>query len=389
MIDATHERLEATIALLDRLVAFDTESAKSNLDLVAFVEAYLSSIGVMSVRLPSAEGDKAALFATVGPARDGGVVLSCHSDVVPVAGQAWSADPFRLRREGGRLTARGACDMKGFLAACLAMMETFARAPLSAPVHLLMSYDEETTCLGPLDAIARFGAGFPRPGAVIVGEPTLMQVADAHKSVAAYTTTVFGRAAHSSNPALGANAIDGACALVADLAAFADELREQGDASGRFDPAASTVSVGLIEGGTARNILAERCAFHWEFRGLPDSAPDVALRRLDDAARERVLPRMRVHAPESRVETSADVEVPGLAPEPDSRALTLGLRLTRSNHAIAVSYATEAGRFQAAGVPTIVCGPGDIAQAHQPDEFITEAQLVACLRFLDALSLEL
>ena len=200
------DRLAATIGILEKLVAFDTESTKSNLDIVAFVENHLTGLGVTTLRLPNAAGDKAALFATVGPARDGGVVLSCHSDVVPVAGQAWSSDPFRLRREADRLYGRGACDMKGFVAACLATMESYARQPLNAPIHFLMSYDEETTCLGPVDAINRFGSDLPRPGAVIVGEPTLMEVADAHKSVVAFSTKVFGRAAHSSNPPLGASA---------------------------------------------------------------------------------------------------------------------------------------------------------------------------------------
>ena len=324
-----HNRLAATIDLLEKLVAFDTESAKSNLDIVAFVEGHLQTLGIASLRLPNAAGDKAALFATVGPARDGGVVLSCHSDVVPVAGQAWSSDPFKLRRDGDRLYGRGACDMKGFVAACLATMENYARQPLNAPIHFLMSYDEETTCLGPVDAINRFGGDLPRPAAVIVGEPTLMEVADAHKSISAFSTRVFGRAAHSSNPTLGASAIEGAAALIGELYRYAEELLSQGDPSGRFDPAASTVSVGVIEGGTARNILAERCAFQWEFRGLPDAPRDAALRRLEAYAESVVLPRMRGHAPESRVETSVYNEVPGLAPEPGSRAETIALRLTR------------------------------------------------------------
>ena len=203
--------------MLAGLVGFDTESSKSNLALVASVEAYLAACGVDYVKIPNETGDKAALFLTIGPKVDGGVVLSGHTDVVPVEGQNWTSDPFTLRREGGRLFGRGACDMKGFDSICLAMIPEFQKAKLSRPIHILLSYDEETTCRGPLDTIARFGVDLPRPAAVLVGEPTLMQVADAHKAVVTYRTTVHGHEAHSSKPYLGANAVETACDLVSDL----------------------------------------------------------------------------------------------------------------------------------------------------------------------------
>ncbi|MFN3889417.1 MAG: acetylornithine deacetylase [Beijerinckiaceae bacterium] len=381
-------RLNAAIEILDRLIAFDTESSKSNLELVAFVEDLLRAHEVPFVIVPNATGDKAAIFVTIGPMIDGGVVLSGHTDVVPVTGQAWTGDPFKLRREGSRLYGRGATDMKGFDAVCLAMIEEFKRAPLRKPIHILLSYDEETTCAGPLDTIARFGLDLPRPGAVVVGEPTLMEVADAHKSIATFYTTVRGLEAHSSKPNLGANAIEGAAALVADLYRFADELAASGG-DDRFDPPTSTLSVGTICGGTARNILAKECSFHWEFRGLPGEPQDIALRRLEHCASETVLPRMRRHAPEASVETVVEVEVPGLSADHGSLAETLALKLTRSNRTIAVPYATEAGRFQNAGIPTVVCGPGSIDQAHQPDEFIEVAELSRCIAFLRALASEL
>ncbi len=383
------QRMEDAIALLERLVAFDTESSKSNLDIIAFVEDYLRARGVPHVRAPNAAGDKAALFATIGPMRDGGIVLSGHTDVVPVAGQAWTSYPFALRREGGRLYGRGTCDMKGFGAIALSMIEEFQRAPLRAPVHILLSYDEETTCLGPVDTIARFGLDLPTPAAVIVGEPTRMQIADAHKSVSTYVTRVVGHEAHSSNPALGANAIEGACELVADLYRFAEELAAAGDPSGRFIPAASTISVGTIHGGSARNILAKECVFHWEFRGLPDAPRDAALKRLEAHAAAVVLPKLRRHAPHARIETTTEVEVPGLAPEPGSVAERLAFKLARANSTMAVSFATEAGRFQGAGVPTVVCGPGGIEQAHQPDEYLEESEVAACVAFMRALAGEL
>lgn len=384
-------RLLSAIDVLERLVSFDTESSKSNLALVAFVETLLRAHGVPYVVVPNATGDKAAIFVTIGPMTDGGIVLSGHTDVVPVTGQAWTGDPFTLRREGTRLYGRGATDMKGFDAVCLAMIEEFKRAPLKKPIHILLSYDEETTCAGPLDTIARFGVDLPRPGAVIVGEPTLMEVADAHKSIATFYTTVRGLEAHSSKPDLGANAIEGAASLIADLYRFAGEMAEgkAGPTDPRFDPPSSTLSVGTIHGGTARNILAKECAFHWEFRGLPGLPQDIALRRLERHAEEVVLPRMRRHAPEASVETLVEVEVPGLSAEHGSAAETLALKLTRSNRTIAVPYATEAGRFQNAGVPTIVCGPGAIDQAHQPDEFIETGEMARCIAFMRSLAAEL
>lgn len=382
------ERLALAIETIADLVAFDTESSKSNLPIIDFIATHLEARGVPFVRVPNAAGDKAALFATIGPMVDGGIVLSGHTDVVPVAGQAWTSDPFRLRRDGDRLYGRGACDMKGFDGTVLAMVDEFLAAPLVRPIHILLSYDEETTCLGPVDTIRRFGADLPRPAAVIVGEPTRMEVADAHKGVATYITQVTGREAHSSKPMLGANAIEAACALVGEIYRIGGAFEAAADPANRFEPAWSTVSVGEIHGGTARNILAKECRLHWEFRNLPGVAPGAALAQLNDFATREVLPKLRRYAPEASIVTFTEVEVPALAPEPGSPAETLALRLTRSNRTIAVPYATEAGRFQSAGVPTIVCGPGSIDQAHQPDEWIDIGQIEACIGFLRRLVAE-
>ena len=383
------DRRGAATALLAELVGFDTESARSNLPLIERVEAYLRDLGIRFTRVPNAAGDKAALFATVGPNVDGGVVLSAHTDVVPVKGQDWTGDPFTLREDDGRLYGRGACDMKGFAAVALAMMPTFQRATLKKPVHLLLSYDEEIGCLGPLDTIRRFGVDLPRPAITIVGEPTSMAVVDAHKSISTYHTTVRGVEAHSANPMFGASAVEGACALVADLYALQAELEREGDPSGRFTPPYSTVHVGTIEGGTARNILAKVCRFSWEFRGLPGADPKRAIKRLDAFAERVVRPRLTRFTDRAGIETLCDVEVPGLAAVPGSPAETLAKALTRSNGVEAVSFVTEAGQFQAAGIPTIVCGPGSIAQAHQPDEYIAVSEIEACLAFMDRLAIEL
>ncbi|KQT07388.1 acetylornithine deacetylase [Methylobacterium sp. Leaf399] len=383
---SAHGRRLTHLELLERLVAFDTESSKTNLPLVDMVCDYLAGWGVPTVRVPNAAGDKAAIFATLGPRVDGGVVLSGHTDVVPVTGQAWTGDPFALRVEDGRAIGRGAVDMKGFCALALAAVPDFLAAGLKRPIHILLSYDEETTCLGVADTIARFGADLPRPGAVVVGEPTDMEVADAHKSIVTYLTTVHGHEAHSAKPMLGANAVMAAADLVSELNRIADAMIARGDASGRFDPPATTVHVGTIHGGTARNILPKVCTFHWEFRGLPDldmaEIPALFEARVAAVTRDR----LNRYGPFGRIETLEEVAVPGLAPEPGSDAERLALRLAGRNHTISVPYATEAGRFQAAGIPTVVCGPGSIDQAHQPDEFITLAALQAGAAFMRRLA---
>ena len=379
-------RSAACLATIERLVAFDTESEKSNLALIEWIEGELLRQDVSFVRLPNRSGDKAAIFATIGPMVDGGVVLSGHTDVVPVAGQPWTSDPFALRRDGTRLYGRGACDMKGFVGVALAMTEEFRAANLRRPIHFLFSYDEETTCLGPVDAIARFGQDFPRPQCVIVGEPTSMQVADAHKSVTSYLTTVRGKEAHSSRPALGANAIEAACELVTEIYRFGAGLAGGSD---RFDPPGSTLSVGVIRGGTARNILARECSFQWEFRCEPEIAADAALQKMEAYAASVVLPKLRRRAPDAAIETVTQVAVPGLRAEPGSSAEALALRLARANHTIAAPFAAEAGRFQGAGVPTVLCGPGSIDQAHQPDEFIEIEEIESCISFMRRLAAEL
>jgi len=380
--------LDRAIALLDRLVGFDTESSRSNLPLIDFVEDYLLGLGARFTRIPNAEGDKAALFATFGPDVDGGVVLSGHTDVVPVTGQKWTSPPFTLRRDGDRLYGRGTCDMKGFDALCLAMAPEFLAAPLKKPIHIMLSYDEETSCAGCLDTIARFGRDLPRPALAVIGEPTMMQVADAHKSVATYRTCVTGHEAHSSKPWLGISAVHVACELVAALERIGRELEADRDPHGRFAPAFSTVHVGIIQGGTARNIMARQCEFFWEFRGLPHAPQNQALEKFEAVCAALAAERFGKF-PNAKIETFVEIEAPGLRAEPDSPATTLALAAAQANHTIAVPYATEAGQFQRGGVPSVICGPGSIDQAHQPDEFIEIAQLQAGVAFLRRLASQL
>jgi acetylornithine deacetylase len=379
----------STLDILETLVAIDTVSDKSNLPLIDWVKAYLDGFGIPYLVAPNPDGTKACLYATIGPAVAGGVVLSGHTDVVPVTGQAWSTDPFKLRREGTRLYGRGACDMKGFDAVCLAMAPELMKLPLKAPVHILLSYDEETTCEGPLDIIARMGKDLPRPKAVIVGEPTSMQVADAHKSVGTFWTTVHGFEVHSSMPRKGVNAVSGGAMIVAELERIFEEMVERGDATGRFDPPYTSVHVGTINGGTARNITAKECRINWEYRGVPGLDDAEIPARLQAFIDNEVMPRLARHGGKPGVTTIRDVLVPGLAPDPGSVAETLAMRLTNTNRTITVPYGSEAGQFQKAGIPTVLCGPGDIAQAHQPDEWIEEAELVRCEAFVRGLGREL
>ena len=370
------------VALLERLVAFDTESHRSNLSLVEAVAAHCRAEGVPFSVVPNSDGTKAAIMATVGPMVDGGLVLSGHTDVVPVAGQAWLGDPYKLRQDGSRLHGRGACDMKGFDALALAMIPEIKAANLPVPVHILLSYDEEVTCLGAVDMITRFGTEFPRPHSVIVGEPTMLQVADAHKSVCTYETRVIGRAAHSAKPACGADAIAAACEIVCELTRLGRHFEQEGDTTGRFDPAHSTIHAGLIRGGNARNILAASCDLSWEFRGLPGLSLDTARRHLERFVATTALPKLNRYGVWGSISTAVEIEVPGLEEETGSPAELLCLRAAQLDRTIAVPYATEAGRFQAAGLPTVVCGPGNIDQAHQPDEYIEVDQLGSGLEFM-------
>jgi acetylornithine deacetylase len=371
--------------LLSALIAFDTTSAKSNLPLIAFVEEYLKGHGIDSVLVPSPDGEKADLFATIGPKGDGGIGLSGHSDCVPVEGQHWTSDPFTLTERGGRLYGRGTCDMKGFIACVLASVPLFKSRALVEPIHIVISYDEEVGCTGVRPLIARLGRDLPRPRAIIVGEPSSMQVIDAHKRIDAYRTRVQGREAHSSLPGIGVNAISAAAALIAELDRIgADIVARQNDP--RFEPPFSTVSVGTIKGGTATNIVPKNCEFRWQVRSLPDAPQGEVPQELEAFADSALLPLMRQVAEDTAIETLNEGSVPAFVAAADSDAVALALALTGAEHTHAVPYATEAGLFEQAGCPAVICGPGDIAQAHAADEYVSLDQLDACMTFLEGLA---
>jgi acetylornithine deacetylase len=371
--------------LLAKLVAFDTTSARSNLEAIAFVRAYLEGYGIASTQIPSEDGKKASLFASIGPAGKGGIGLSSHSDCVPVDGQTWSSDPFELELRDGKLYGRGSCDMKGFFACVLASVPLFLSRTLKEPIHIIVSYDEEVGCTGIRPLIARLGSGLPQPRAIIVGESTTMAVIDAHKRIDTYRSLVTGREAHSSLPQLGVNAISFAAELIEEIERIGTALASR-ETNDRFDPPFSTVQVGTIKGGTATNIVPKTCEFHWQVRSLPEADPDYAPKRLEAFAEEKLLPCMLRVAPTASIETLHQGRVPAFRAKSGSEVVALALALTGAHATSTVSYGTEAGLFEAAGCPTAICGPGNIEQAHAADEFVTTAQLDAFMAFLAKLA---
>jgi acetylornithine deacetylase len=371
--------------LLARLVAFDTTSSKTNIPLIAFVEAYLAQHGIKSHRVPTPDGVKSSLFATIGPSGTGGVALSGHTDVVPVAGQAWDTDPFTMVERDGKLYGRGTCDMKGYLACALAMVPDLEARKLKVPFHIAFSYDEEVGCTGVRPMIAELGKSLPRPRYVFVGEPTRMTVVDAHKGPVRWRVEVTGRAAHSSMPHYGVNAIAYAGRLLAELSRMEEELKAS-TRNPRFDPPWTTLQVTQIEGGTASNVVPVPCWFGWETRALPGFDPLGLQRRLEAFAAEKCVPEMRRVAPEADIKVTRVNLVSAYAADTRSGIVPLTLKLAGQNETLAVSYCTEAGLFQDGGAPAIICGPGDIAQAHTVNEFVRIEELEKCLRFLGRLA---
>ncbi|MDV6319527.1 acetylornithine deacetylase [Chromohalobacter sp. HP20-39] len=372
-----------TTALLERLIGFDTVSRHSNLELIAFIETYLAEHDVPCTRIANDDGSKANLLTRIGPEVAGGVVLSGHTDVVPVDGQPWCSDPFTLTDKGdGRLYGRGSCDMKGFIASALAQVPQWQALDLQRPIYLAFSYDEEVGCLGAPRLIERLMADAPTPAAVIVGEPTLMAPVVAQKGITNLRTTVTGREAHSSQVRQGVSAVHVAARLVTRIEDIMAELVAEGHVDPLFNVPHSSLHVGKIQGGTAINIMARECHFDWEIRHLPTDGFEALFERFQHYA-ETLMRELRPRAPQIDIHTQHLTEtVPALADRDNQPALELCHALLDDADNEAVAYATEAGQFQHAGLPTVICGPGSIAQAHQPDEYLEVAQLDAADAFM-------
>jgi acetylornithine deacetylase len=376
----------AALALLERLVAFDTVSARSNRALIDDVAAYLAGHGVAAEVVPGAgaKADKASLWATIGPPVDGGVVLSGHSDVVPVEGQNWSSDPFRLDVRDGRAYGRGTADMKGFIACVLAAVPRLVAARLERPVTIALTFDEEVGCLGAPELIGWAAGRAPRPRIVIVGEPTSMGLVNAHKGIMACRTEIVGQEAHSSLAHLGISAVQLAARAIGLLGDIETELSARTDE--RFEPARSTVSVNRIGGGTALNILAGEAWFDWDLRSVPGVATGDVRRAFEERLEREVIGPARETYPQVSARTTLIADAPGLAPDPGGDAESLVTRLVGANRGRAVAYAAEAGQYAEAGYSAVIVGPGSIEQAHKADEYVELAQLAQCERFLDRLA---
>ena len=368
--------------MIERLIGMPTVSRDSNMALIDFVRDYLDGHGVQSRLVPNADGTKANLYATIGPMVEGGVVLSGHTDVVPVDGQPWASDPFAVVERDGRLYGRGTCDMKGFIGIALALVPDMIAAGLTQPLHFALSYDEELGCLGAPDMIDEMVRELPRLRAVIVGEPTSMHPVNAHKGIMVVTTTVTGHEAHSSQTHRGVSAVMTGARLISYLDDMAKENARSRVSSMAFVPPYSSIHVGVVKGGTAPNIISRECRFTWDVRNIPEDDPVEFVDRFKAYCENEILPGMREVAATTNIEHVTSAQTPALEPEPDGEAETLVCQLTGHNAALVVPYAAEAGQFQRAGLSTVICGPGSIDQAHKPDEYIDLSQVAEGTEFI-------
>ncbi|MEY3233101.1 MAG: hypothetical protein RL230_372 [Pseudomonadota bacterium] len=379
------QNLTDTIEILTHLVRFDTTSRNSNLHLIEWVEAHVAPLKPHLRRVPNADGTKTNLIISFGPLdAQGGVVLSGHTDVVPIDGQDWTTDPWTLTERDGRLYGRGTCDMKGFAACALAFAPAMAQASLTAPIHIALSYDEEIGCLGAPSLVEVLNQHYAKPEAVIIGEPSDMGVVSGQKGLSTFQIEITGRAAHSSQVQQGVSAIMEAVPLLANLRALAEEVRSNAPKDSPFEPPGTSLTIGLIDGGTASNILAQSCNITWDMRFEVGDDPHVHEARVAAWVAE-VDASIKARAPEGGARMVRRSLSPAMAPEAQGTAEALARALTGDNTTRAVAYATEGGIFQGGGLSTVICGPGSILQAHQPDEFIEISQLAAGCAFMERL----
>ena len=370
------------IAILRKLIAFPTVSRDSNLELIQFACDYLRDIGAVLRLTYDDERRKANLFATLGPMHEPGIVLSGHTDVVPVDGQAWDTDPFTLVEKDGRLYGRGTADMKSFIAVTLALAPEFARRGLKAPIHFAFSYDEEVGCIGVGRLISDLTHAGIKPKSCIVGEPTLMQPVIAHKGKLGYRCMVRGFACHSAYAPQGVNAVEAAAEAIAFLKGMARRHRDAGPYDHGFDIAHTTVHTGVIHGGSALNIVPHECVFDFEFRHLPGDDPDALLAEFRQHVANRIEPEMRAGHPDTGFTITPLTVLPPLANTPEAEIVGLAQEFSGNGELGKVSFGSEGSHFQRAGIPTVVCGPGSITEAHKPNEFVTLDQVLKCELFV-------
>lgn len=378
--------IEQTKRILSDLIAFQTVSSDSNLAMITYLADYLRGCGAQVDIMSDESGQKANLFATLGPMRNGGIVLSGHSDVVPVSDQDWTTDPFEMVERDGLLYGRGTCDMKGFIAATLAMVPTFAQQVCETPVHFAFTYDEETGCIGAGHLVQELKERKIKPSLAIIGEPTSMRVIEGHKGCYEYSTHFQGLEGHGSAPDQGVNAVEYAVRYVARLLELREELKNCGPSNSPFEPPWTTVNIGALNGGNVHNVIAPKASVNWEMRPVQTSDADFIKSALGTYCDDVLLPAMREVHPEASITTEVMGEVAGLIPTEENEARRIVSELTGANTADVVAFGTEAGLFQSLGMDVVVCGPGSIEQAHKADEFISIDQLAQCLSMLEGIA---
>lgn len=383
------DTLPKAIEILEHLVSFDSVSAKPTHEIIAYIENYLTSLGVESTLSYDPAGERANLFATIGPNIDGGVVLNGHTDVVPVTGQRWSTDPFTLTRKGDRLYGRGSVDMKGFLACVLASVPRFKAAELLEPIHIAFSYDEEIGGLGMPVLLESMAQHAVKPDIVIVGEPTDMRLITGHKGGYEMRTEITGHEVHSCDPTQGVSAISVAVKLITKIEEIGARLAANPYLDSEFTPPFSTFNIGTITGGMARNATARECLFNWEFRPMPGEDGAKIIEEIRHYAEQELLPAMRAIHADSDIRVIIEAPVPALDDTHAAKAADFVSQITGQNSREVVSFGTDGGYFSDAGISTVIFGPGSISRAHKADEYIEVEELAQGLKFLEKVCLRL
>nr|WP_108786012.1 acetylornithine deacetylase [Falsiruegeria mediterranea] len=381
--------LADTKTLLGELIGFPSVSSDSNLDMIQHLAERLADCGAEVEIWHDETGTKANLFATLGPKRDGGIVLSGHSDVVPVTDQDWASDPFSMTEQDGKWFGRGTCDMKGFIAAAVAMAPRYAELDLQRPVHFAFTYDEEIGCFGARALANTLREKGIKPAVAIIGEPTSMRIIEGHKGCYEYTTHFTGLEGHGSGPDRGVNAVEYAVRYVSKLIELKTDLRSRAPEGSRFEPPWTTINTGALVGGVAHNVIPGKARVEWEMRPVQKSDADYVKEELHQFCAHTLIPAMQAVHPKAGIETEVIGEVDGLEPMTENEARDLVMELTGANGADVVPFGTEAGIFQGLGMSVVVCGPGSIDQAHKPDEFVSVDQMEQCLDMLTRLSAKL